>query len=753
MFLRRLWHRRQTVSGWVPVSFTSGPLVVEVPFLDRGAWRIFPVSCGHRRHFFNTCRRRQECQDKNTIILMGSPGAGKTTVGQILAKKLGRPVLDVDNDILESTWRMPVSSKLSEVGGERFVEAEGKALLGFQPPSDAVITLSGSNPMHAASMAHIAQSGTVVFLDVPNDDILLRLQEMKVNRIVGQEAGVSMSEILAYRQQFYERCYDLRVTCEAKETQESIANKIIRVLDAHDHRSGYTSTRGDRSTPGKDFLEATLQGLAEDGGLFVPSGTLPKMTLKQWERLVPCSYQERAQRILEQWIHPSDLHPCVLNGMIQDAYSTESFPCPEVVPITHLEGNQYLMEVFHGPTASFKDAPLQLMPRFFREAVQQKGDARYLILVATSGDTGSAVLDGFSASSGESDMGVSVMVFYPEDGVSPIQKALMTAVDSPSVRVIGVESDFDFCQSAIKQIFSSASCDLRHTLLRDHNIKLSAANSINWGRLLPQVVYHASCYLQLAQRGVVKVGEEVDLCVPTGNFGNILGAFYAKLMGIPFRRMICASNTNNVLTDFLSTGVYDLRGRPLQVTMSPAIDILKSSNLERLLYFATGNNGQQVRAMYDQLQQEKFFSVPDYVLSRIQDDLGFMGDWCDEQTCAEAMRAVFERTGYLLDPHTAVSKVIADRHSSSDGTPMLICSTAHYGKFASDVLTSLGHQATDKDRPEMLLTKLGELDPRPHPHLNLERSVRNPRIHKRVVEASLDAVVKEVKDFVLSRDR
>lgn len=230
--------------------------------------------------------------------------------------------------------------------------------------------------MHDEAMAHISNHGPVLFLDVKNEDILQRLEAMKVNRIVGQEAGVSMTEILAYRQHFYERSYNARIICEANETQESIAGKIVEAVARLKNHSPYVSTRSSGKSSGKDFLSAVLQGLAEDGGLFVPSGPLPQMTLQQWERLVPCTYQQRAQRILEQWIHPADLHPRVLNGMIQKAYTPDTFQSEDVVPVTHLEGNQHLVEIFHGPTASFKDAPLQLMPHFFREAVSQKGDAK-----------------------------------------------------------------------------------------------------------------------------------------------------------------------------------------------------------------------------------------------------------------------------------------------------------------------------------------------------------------------------------------
>ena len=242
----------------------------------------------------------------------------------------------------------------------------------------------------------------------------------------------------------------------------------------------------------------------------------------QWERLVDCSYQDRAMRILEAWISPEELHPSLLKGMIHKAYS-HNFQHQDIAPVVRLNDNEYILELFHGPTASFKDLALQLTPQFFDRAVHEgRGGSNYLILVATSGDTGSAVLEGFK----HSDSAL-VLVLYPLDGVSAIQKAQMTSSDGSNLRVVAVEEDFDFCQTAIKTVFSDS--DFNTQLERLYGVRLSAANSINWGRLLPQVVYHASAYLDLVQNGVISIGEEADICVPTGNFGNILAAYYAKV--------------------------------------------------------------------------------------------------------------------------------------------------------------------------------------------------------------------------------
>ncbi|XP_070558569.1 threonine synthase-like 1 isoform X2 [Ptychodera flava] len=541
-------------------------------------------------------------KDRN-VILMGCPGAGKTTLGRMIAKSLSMPVVDIDDDHLEPSWKTTVGNKLSEVGPERFLQLEGEALLQFNRHK-TVISLTGSNPMHQEAMEHISKSGIVVFLDVPLQDILNRLERMKVDRIVGQRPGVSMADILKYRQQFYEKSYDIRVICAENDSLESIADKIMKALERFDDRQGYVSSRNSKNAESDqmNLNQVIRKGLAGDGGLYVPASGIPHLQTTQWNRLISCSYQERALRILEQWINPTDLSHSNLKSMIDSAY--DSFNCNKVVPMVHLERNQYLLELFHGPTASFKDAALQLMPQFFREAVKCES-TRYLILVATSGDTGSAVLDGFSRYSGDSNQ--SVMVLFPEDGVSEIQKVQMRATPGDNAHVVGVRGDFDFCQTAIKKIFNDVT--LISHLRENYNVKLTAANSINWGRLLPQVVYHASAYLDLVNQNVISVGDPIDICIPTGNFGNIQGAVYAKAMGIPIRRFICASNNNNILTTFLNTGIYDLRNRSLHQTISPAIDILKSSNLERFLHLVTGGDSRTVCQYYKSLETQKYFEV------------------------------------------------------------------------------------------------------------------------------------------------
>ncbi|XP_007887904.2 threonine synthase-like 1 [Callorhinchus milii] len=683
--------------------------------------------------------------EKN-IVLMGAPGAGKTTVGRFVGQITGLPVIDVDDDVLEKTWLMSVAKKLQEVGGDLFLEEEGKALQRFST-SGSVLSLTGSNPMHRASMQHMKSNGIVVYLDVPLEDILERLERMKVDRIVGQEPGVSMKEILQYRRPFYHQWYDVRVLCESGESAEAIAVKVLEAVKRYQDITPETfiSTRSttEDSEARKDpvfFSDVVVEGLASDGGLYVPATKLPKLTPGEWQRLVDVPYIERAQVLLELCIHPSDVPAIKLQEMLARAYG-QNFSCTEVAPVRHLTGNQFLLELFHGPTASFKDLALQLLPQLFAFCIPRT--CNYLILVATSGDTGSAVLDGFSRLSDTDKERISVLTFFPEEGISQIQKAQMISYQDKNVGVIGVQSHFDFCQSALKQIFSNP--DYTGFLTVEYGTALSAANSINWARLLPQLVYHASAYLDLISQGIITFGDPVDVCIPTGNFGNVLAAVYAKHMGIPIRKFICASNQNNILTDFIRTGNYDLRHRSVSVSLSPAIDILKSSNLERYLYLITHGDGRLMRELFSQLEEQHYFQVARPLLTRIQDD--FVADWCSEEECLAAIYSVYKSCGYILDTHTAVAKVVADRQDDRS-CPVIISSTAHPSKFAAAVMQALKVEDV-KQSPVDQIQLLKCLDCLPHVHTALLQRLQQAHVQKgEICPADVDAVMDHVESFI-----
>uniref|UniRef100_A0A8C3B0B7 Threonine synthase like 1 n=1 Tax=Cyclopterus lumpus TaxID=8103 RepID=A0A8C3B0B7_CYCLU len=335
--------------------------------------------------------------------------------------------------------------------------------------------------------------------------------------------------------------------------------------------------------------DVVIEGLATDGGLYVPKRGFPNMEAREWLRLVDMSYPERALVLLEKCIHPSDVSALDLRTMIFKAYGS-NFSSEAVAPVKHLDRNQYVQELFHGPTASFKDLALQLMPQLFAHCLPQM--CNYLVLVATSGDTGSAVLDGFGGLGAGADR-TGVLVFFPEEGVSETQKLQMTGHEDGNARAVGVRSDFDFCQRSVKRMFGESG--LTGHLAVEYGTVLSTANSINWARLLPQVVHFLH---ELVQDGVITFGEPVDVCIPSGNFGNAMSAVYAKQMGVPIRKVICASNHNRVLADFFATGEYDLRGRPLTPSRSPAIDILKSSNLERFVHHVSDGDGRLVGELF-----------------------------------------------------------------------------------------------------------------------------------------------------------
>ncbi|OPJ81716.1 threonine synthase-like 1 [Patagioenas fasciata monilis] len=617
---------------------------------------------------------------------------------------------------------MSVSEKLQDVGNEQFLEEEGKTLLKFSA-SGSVISLTGSNPMHSAGMQHMKKNGIVVYLDVPTAVIMSRLKSMKVDRIVGQSPGISLKDILQFRKQFYRRWYDIRVLCGGDDAAEVVAEKVLDAVKRYQNSEleTFISTRSSRSERSmeknshKYFSDVVIEGLAPDGGLFVPERGLPKFTVGEWQSLIEATYIERAQVILEGCIHPADIPASKLAEITETAYG-ENFTCSKIAPVRHLAGNQFLLELFHGPTASFKDFALQMVPHIFAYCIPRS--CNYLVLVATSGDTGSAVLDGFSRLHDTDKQRIAVMNFFPEDGVSPIQKSQMIGCQKENAWSVGVKSDFDFCQTAIKQIFTNS--DYTGFLTVEYGTALAAANSINWARLLPQIVYHASAYLDLVHQDIIPFGSPVDVCIPTGNFGNILAALYAKMMGIPIRKCICASNENNVLTDFIRTGVYDLRGRKLIPTFSPAVDILKSSNLERYLHLIANEDGQLVTQLYKQLEKQGHFQLQKDLLEKLQQDV--VAGWCSEEECLAAIHSVYSTTGYILDTHTAVAKVVADR--LQDRTcPIIISSTAHYSKFAPAILRAL-RIAEIKQNPLSQLHLLNSYNPLPPIHWGLLETLK-----------------------------
>ena len=434
----------------------------------------------------------------------------------------------------------------------------------------------------------------------------------------------------------------------------------------------FISTRG-----GKERVSgasAIVQGLAKNGGLFVPE-KFPQITAEELDGMLTMSYAERAAEILHKYLDDYDKKG--LLAACEAAYSR--FESPDPAPLVKIDDGVYILELFHGPTCAFKDMALTLLPYLMRTGCDMCGiKEKILILVATSGDTGKAALEGFKDADG-----IKIMVFYPSDGVSKMQKLQMCTQDGSNVNVVAVKGNFDDCQTAVKTIFNSEECA---AALKQKGYLLSSANSINFGRLAPQIVYYFSSYLDLVSSGQIEMGTQIDFCVPTGNFGNILAAYYAKLMGLPVRRLHCASNMNNILTDFLAKGEYDAR-REFYKTTSPSMDILISSNLERLLFEVSGRNGELVAERMNKLKTEKVYKITPEEQAEIAKT--FDGGWANEDEVVETVYDVFCDTGYTMDTHTGCAmKVAVDwfEKNKKDATNMVVVATANPYKFPQDVL-------------------------------------------------------------------
>ncbi len=437
----------------------------------------------------------------------------------------------------------------------------------------------------------------------------------------------------------------------------------------------FFSTRGGACATAS---QAILRGLAQDGGLFVPS-MFPQITLERLSALSGTSYQNHAERILRSFLE--DYSIAEIDEAVQAAYNPAVWDDHTIAPVKTLEPGLHVLELFHGPTLAFKDIALQILPHLTRMAAEKNDEKREIcILAATSGDTGKAALEGF-----KDVPGTSCTVFYPKDGVSDVQKLQMVTTEGGNTHVIGVDGNFDDAQRGVKQLFSNP--DFRKEMESKGKL-LSSANSINFGRLAPQIVYYFTTYTRLVKRGELRMGQHINFVVPTGNFGDILAGYYAKCMGLPIHRLICASNANTVLADFFDGGTYDA-DRELVKTTSPSMDILFSSNLERLLYEYADRDPVQVKEWMAQLNEEKIFSIGikrSKELKKI-----FWADYADDDMTAAEIRRVFDRNEYLMDPHTAVASHVLHQYrlQTGDQTAAVIVSTASPYKFAPAVAAAL----------------------------------------------------------------
>ena len=487
----------------------------------------------------------------------------------------------------------------------------------------------------------------------------------------------------------------------------------------------YRSTRNSRISV--TASQAILQGLSTDGGLFVPDH-IPPLPVPPAE-LAGLSYQETALLIMKQFL--TDFTEEELKECITNAYD-EKFDTPEIAPLA-LKDEAWYLELFHGKTIAFKDMALSILPYLMTTAARKNHVTNEIvILTATSGDTGKAALAGFA------DVpGTRIIVFYPKHGVSHIQELQMITQAGENTCVIGIEGNFDDAQNGVKALFSDE--ELRETL-REHGFQFSSANSINIGRLIPQIVYYVYGYARLLHDGELTDGEKINIAVPTGNFGNILAAYYAGQMGLPVDKLICASNENKVLFDFFSTGRYD-RNRPFVLTSSPSMDILISSNLERLLYHKLGEDPDLTAAFMKQLSSNGSYEVSHEVKRQMSD---FWGDYASEEETLEEIKIIYDLTGYVIDPHTAVASMVYRKYvqDTNDKTKTIIASTASPYKFPHAVMKALGQDAASEDDFE-LSEKLSLLSGTKIPAA-IEELRSAPVRHKRVAAPS------EMKQCILS---
>ena len=438
----------------------------------------------------------------------------------------------------------------------------------------------------------------------------------------------------------------------------------------------FTSTRDNnvKVTASK----AIADGISPDGGLYIPE-SIPQLSADEIKALCGVNYKERAKKVLGLYL--TDFTKEELDYCVEGAYKDGKFDSKFVAPVVNVHDNVNILELFRGPTCAFKDMALQILPYLLTVSAKKNlKDKEIVILVATSGDTGKAALEGF-----KDVPGTRILVFYPNDGVSPMQKLQMTTQEGGNVGVCAIYGNFDDCQTGVKNIFTNKEILDR---FEQNNLVFSSANSINWGRLAPQIVYYVSAYCDMINNGSIKYGDKINIVVPTGNFGNILAAYFAKEMGLPVNKLICASNANKVLTDFIETGVYD-RNRDFYTTVSPSMDILISSNLERLLYILCGRDGAVINDWFTQLKENGKYEVSDDVKAQIQSL--FVAGCCDDTKTKETINRVYNDFGYLADTHTAVALDVCDSYieSTGDKTPVVVASTASPFKFSKAVLSAV----------------------------------------------------------------
>ncbi len=463
----------------------------------------------------------------------------------------------------------------------------------------------------------------------------------------------------------------------------------------------YTTTRSDINQVSSS--QAILNGLGKDGGLYLPT-SIPKISIEEINNMSKMTYNQKAMIILSKFL--TDFSQDELKYCIDNAYNNKTFTSSKITPLHILNDKSAVLELYHGPTSAFKDVALQILPYLLTTSARKNGDERtYVILVATSGDTGKAALEGF-----KDVPNTKILVFYPNDGVSLVQKLQMVTQLGENVKVVAVEGNFDDTQNGVKELFSN---NLLTKKLEKINHTFSSANSINWGRLVPQIVYYFESYGQLLDSEIIKLGDNINFTVPTGNFGNILAGYFAKEMGLPINKLICAANSNDVLKDFIDTGIYN-RNREFVKTLSPSMDILISSNLERLLFLLSDGDKELITKLMLELKNIGYYKIPDAILKKLQSI--FYSDSANDFDTLNTIREIYKNQNYLVDTHTAVAYTVYEKYlfATNDETFNVIVSTASPYKFNGAVAEAILPNYNELDDIEQLKA-INELTKKPIP--------------------------------------
>lgn len=504
----------------------------------------------------------------------------------------------------------------------------------------------------------------------------------------------------------------------------------------------YQSTRNGHQS--YTFSEAVLQPISSDGGLLVPR-ILPQISLKQLKSLLYKPYSVRFAKILD--LFETDLPSDVIKEIARKAYSS-NFSSKKIAPLIHLKDTQYILELWYGPTSAFKDMALQVVPYFLLEAARMKNQQRikknlpflkYLILVVTTGDTGKAALEGF-----KDKKGFSIIVFYPEN-VSKLQELQMTTQEGRNVFVYKSRGDVDLTDTLVKEIYKNKKFNKK--LLDKYSVALSSANSTNWARIIPQITYHISSYIDLVEQEVIQLGDEIDIAVPTGSFGNILSAYYAKKMGVPIRKLICASNENHLITEFLQTGVYDTTHHKLVSTPSNSMDTLIAYNVERLLYEIT-QNAEQITLWMNELNTKGRFKVDNKTIQNLQKE--FYPDWVTNDDCLNNIKKVFGKTEYLMDPHTSVAQKVTEKYLKNvkKQVPIVIVSTAHWSKFPKSTYMALNGTNEIPINEFRIIEKIKKLVPNTYLPQNIVELEHKIVLHNQRCEPTKEDIEKVILDLL-----